>query len=165
MITTRPLLKLWLGWSLAPLVQFVRQYVFDDFAFLLTLALVIGVDTVLGVWRALVQRRLSSAAFGRLFQKVAFYALFLIAVHAIARHTVNGQPNALLAWLDSVAYSLILVRELLSLLENSAALGLFAPPAWLVSRLEQFAATGRMDAPPVTPTVSPTATPPPDAPR
>lgn len=165
MMPTRPLLTLWLGWSLAPLVQFIRHYVYDDFAFLLTLALVIGVDTVLGVWRGLVQRRLSSAAFGRLFQKVAFYALFLIAVHAIARHTVNGQPNALLSWLDSVAYSLILVRELLSLLENSAALGLFAPPAWLVSRLEQFAATGRMEAPPTSPSPPPTPDAPTDAPR
>ena len=145
----RALRVLWLGWTLAPVAQLLRQYVFDDVAFLLSLVLVVGVDTVLGLWRGLVQRRVSSGGFARLFQKVAFYALFLVAVHAVARHTVNGAPNVLLTWLDSVAYSLILVRELLSILENSAAIGLYVPPRWLVARLELFDSTGRLEGQPV----------------
>jgi phage-related holin len=138
-------LMLWLGWTLAPAVQWLRTYVFDDEPFLISLTLVVAVDTVLGVWRGLAERSLSSRAFAALFKKVAFYALFLVAVHAVARHQVNGTPNVLLTWLDSVAYSLILVRELLSIIENGAALRLFAPPRWLIERLELFNQTGRFE--------------------
>lgn len=137
------------GWTLAPLVHFIERYVFDDWAFVMSLAVVVGVDTLLGIWLGWQQRRLSSRGFGRIFQKVAVYLLFLIAVHAAAHHTVDGKANTLLTWLDAVAYSTILARELLSIVEKTALLGLFHPPKGLVRRLEQLQ-DGAPD-PPTTP--------------
>lgn len=124
------------GWTLAPVLHFVETYLFDDWAFLASLAVVVGVDTLLGIWLGYRHGRLSSKSFARIFKKVTGYVLFLIAVHAAATHTVAGQANTLLSWLDTVAYSTVLSRELLSILEKTASLGLFTPPAGLVKRLE-----------------------------
>lgn len=126
------------GWLVAPIVQFVDRYVFNDWPFLISLAVVVSCDTLLGLWLSVRQRRLSSRGFGRLFQKVAAYGLFLVAVHAAATHTVAGQVNTLLGWLDAVAYSSVLARELLSIVEKTARLGLFSPPKALIERLEQL---------------------------
>jgi phage-related holin len=127
-----------LGWMLAPVIQFVEQYVFDDWGFAASLMTVVAVDTLLGVWLQYRKGGISSAGFARLFQKVAVYGLFLVAVHAAATHAVRGQTNTLLGWLDAVAYASMLARELLSIVEKTARLGLYKPPAGLVRRLVQL---------------------------
>ncbi len=134
-----------LAWACTPCVEFLNIYVYDDWQFFISLCIVIGIDTVLGVWQRWRSRTLSSRGFGRVFAKVGFYSLFLIATHILATHKVRGQLNTLLTWVDSACYSLVLVREFLSILEHSAALGIFTPPAWLLQRLQQFAEQGPAD--------------------
>jgi phage-related holin len=127
------------GGALAPLLDLLNRYVFSDWEFFISLCVVIGVDTVLGFWRALRDRRLSSRGFAHIFKKVGFYFLFLAATQAVAGHKVQGAQNDLLRWVDGVCYSIILVREFLSILEHSAAIGIFSAPHWLLQRLHKLA--------------------------
>lgn len=130
-----------LGWVLSPVVWFVNRYLFNDWEFFITLCVVVLVDTLLGVWCAWRASEVSSRGFGRIIQKLGFYFLFLVATHALAQHRVQGEVNSLLTWVDSWCYAILLVREFLSILEKSAKLGLFHPPAWLLKRLAVFHAS------------------------
>lgn len=129
------------GSALAPLLELLNRYVFSDWEFFISLCVVMGVDTVLGTWRALRERRLDSRGFSHVIKKVGFYFLFLAATQAVAEHKVQGAQNDLLQWVDGVCYSVILVREFLSILEHSAAIGIFHAPDWLLNRLRNLAQT------------------------
>lgn len=129
-----PMLLLFaLGWALAPLVQCADRYLWSDWEFAAALGVLIGADTLTGLLRAWNARSLSSRQFHRLFIKVLAYAAMLVTLHTISHHTVQGQPNSLLAgivpYFDATVYAAIVVREALSIHENLAALGYPLLPA------------------------------------
>jgi len=129
------------GLTLAPVVAFLDQYVFDDWAFFSTLVVLVTVDTLLGVYKAWRLRQVSSTSFGKVFTKLLVYTAVLVATHAAAHLKAHGKPDLLLTWVDSLVYAAIVVREFISILEKAAALGV-ALPAWLLKRLKDFASRG-----------------------
>lgn len=136
-------LSLWLGWSFAPLLLYLKEHMFHDEDFIFSLFVVIGVDTLLGVWKAWARKEISSSGFGQVITKLLVYLLVLIAVWQITR----GSTNMLMGWIESAVYGMIMARELLSILENAAALGVLAPPKWLLQRLKQFDDNGQFNPP------------------
>lgn len=131
---------------LAPVVVFINKYVFDDWHFVLSLIVLVGVDTALGVYKAWRLNCVSSASFGKIFNKLAAYCAVLIATHAAAHLQANGKAVSLLTWLDGLVYAAIVVREFISILEKAGALGV-AVPGWLLKRLRDFDAEGKFQNP------------------
>lgn len=136
---TWPLLP---GWMLAPLVAFFERYVFADWAFIVNLAVIVAVDTVLGVLLAVRRRELSSEGFSRVLLKLVVYMLLLIATHTVTTYKVRDEVDSLLVWVDSMVYATIMVRELLSIFEKTSLLGIFSPPRWLLRHLDRFDESG-----------------------
>lgn len=141
--TGKWLLSFWLGWSLAPLLLFFKANFFHDEQFIFSLFVVIGVDTLLGVWKAWQRKEISSSGLGRVFKKLAVYLLVLIAVWQITR----GSTSLIMGWIEMGLYGAIMVREVLSIFENAAALGVLTPPKWLLQRLKQFDDNGHFNPP------------------
>lgn len=127
---------------LAVLVKLINEYVFDDWQFVCTLAVVITVDTLLGIYKAWRNKQVSSSRFSKLFNKILVYMAILIATHAAVHLQANGKPVLLLSWLDSLVYAGILVRELMSIIEKAGALGVMLP-TWLLKRLQDFDENGK----------------------
>lgn len=130
------------GLLLGPVIVFINRYVFDDWAFFVTLMILVITDTGLGLYKAWRLKKVASNKFAKVFTKVLVYFALLVATHAAAHLKVNGKPDVLLTWLDGVVYAGIVVRELLSIVEKAGALGVIMP-AFLMKRLRDFDDAGK----------------------
>lgn len=142
--------QLWLllgaGWVLAPVLSFVDRFLWSDWEFVVFLAVLVILDTLTGLVRAWQQRAISSARFQRVVVKVFAYAVVLVALHALSRHTVHGAANPVLKYLapylDATVYTAVLLREVLSIHENLAAVGFRVLPRFLTRRMRDFNESG-----------------------
>lgn len=100
--------------------------------------IVVGVDSVLGIWLALRQKRFSASGFGRILGKLVVYFLLILASSAVTKHAIAERPNIMLSWVNDAVYGLILAREMLSILENAAKLGFITVPQWIRDKLEKL---------------------------
>jgi phage-related holin len=128
------------------IVLIIDKYIFNDWEFIAMLTVLIALDTLLGFYVAFVKKEVSSDKFAKLFTKIIVYMVMLICSHSATHVRANGSEIIVLAWLDSVIYSGIVVREILSLFEKCAVIQPNLIPKWIVNRLKQYNETG-IDAP------------------
>lgn len=119
-----------------------NNYVFSDWQFLIFLAVLVGVDTALGTYKAWKAKSLESRGWGRVIEKVLLYGSVLITTSALIRFPIAGTPTGLFDWADNVMYCAIMVREALSILENVAEIKPDLLPTWVLTRLKNFDESG-----------------------
>lgn len=145
--TGKPIAKislvLALGISASPIVLLFEKYVFSDWQFITYLAILITLDTTLGVFLAWRKKNISSEAFSKIFLKVIVYCSFLIVTHIVTHFQEDNKSNIWL-WFDSLAYSAIVARESLSILEKCSLILPGAFPSWLIARLQYFDQNGKL---------------------
>lgn len=122
-----------------------EKYIFSDWEFLFFLTVVIGIDTFFGLWKYWKLNLLSSSGFSRFFTKCIIYFAVLILTHLMTNFTVNGKANEIFGWVDSLMYSMIIVREAISIIENITAINPSILPAWILRRLKQFDDSGNLN--------------------
>lgn len=127
-------------------VMIIDKYVFNDWEFIAMLTVLIALDTLLGFYVAFIKKEVSSDKFAKLFTKIIVYMVMLICSHTATHVRANGSEIIVLAWLDSVIYSGIVVREILSLFEKCAIIQPNLIPKWIINRLKQYNETG-IDSP------------------
>jgi phage-related holin len=123
-------------------IMIIDKYVFNDWEFIAMLTVLIALDTLLGFYVAFVKKDVSSDKFAKLFTKIIVYMVMLICSHSATHVKANGSEIMILAWLDSVIYSGIVVREILSLFEKCAIIQPSLVPQWIIKRLKQYNETG-----------------------
>ena len=123
-------------------IMIIDKYVFNDWEFIAMLTVLIALDTILGFYIAFVKKDVSSDKFAKLFTKIIVYMVMLICSHSATHVKANGSEIMILAWLDSVIYSGIVVREILSLFEKCAIIQPSLVPQWIIKRLKQYNETG-----------------------
>ena len=123
-------------------IMIIDKYVFNDWEFIAMLTVLIALDTILGFYIAFVKKEVSSDKFAKLFTKIIVYMVMLICSHSATHVKANGSEIMILAWLDSVIYSGIVVREILSLFEKCAIIQPSLVPQWIIKRLKQYNETG-----------------------
>jgi phage-related holin len=128
------------------IVLIIDKYIFNDWEFIAMLTVLIALDTLLGFYVAFIEKKVSSDKFAKLFTKIIVYMVMLICSHSATHVRANGSEIIVLAWLDSVIYSGIVVREILSLFEKCAVIQPNLIPKWIINRLKQYNETG-IDAP------------------
>lgn len=125
--------------------QFVSKYLFDDWQFVISLGILIAIDTVLGFSLAFLNKKISSAGFAKLFTKIIVYAIFLIIIHTCTNLSAHGDNIGILSWIDSFGYTAIVVRESLSILEKCALINSNLIPKWILKRLHDFDDDGNLN--------------------
>jgi phage-related holin len=123
-------------------IMIIDKYVFNDWEFIAMLTVLIALDTILGFYIAFMKKEVSSDKFAKLFTKIIVYMVMLICSHSATHVKANGNDIMILAWLDSVIYSGIVVREILSLFEKCAIIQPSLVPQWIIKRLKQYNETG-----------------------
>jgi phage-related holin len=122
----------------APALSIIEKYLFSDWEFLIFLFILVGLDTVTGIWKHYKLKTISSSGFSGFFTKVIVYCVFLIVVHVMGNFTDNKIALAALDWVEQVAYGSLIVRESISIIEN---LGVIHPgliPTAILKRLKQY---------------------------
>jgi phage-related holin len=127
-------------------MHFFETYVFADWQFLTFFLTLQVMDTFLVFYKALVTKSVSTKLFGFVFQKVVIYSCFLVLVHIMANYTIAGERNSFFGWFTAVAYSAVMVREGISILENISSIRPDLIPQWILKRLKQYDKTGRFEA-------------------
>jgi toxin secretion/phage lysis holin len=127
-----------------PFLHLIETYLFADWQFLKFLLVLIGLDTFLGMAWAWKKGVVSSRTFSRLLTKLLAYMGFLVLIHVLCHFTIEGVRSSLFAWLSSMAYGAILVREGISILENLVRLSPGTLPTWIVSRLKALDEQGKI---------------------
>jgi Bacteriophage holin family len=128
----------------------LQKYVFNDWNFIGYLLVVYVVDTALGVWLSMKQRRHHSRQFRGMFDKFIQYGVVLIITHVLCEFTVDGQKNGLLQLLvphfKAVMYFAVLWAEVKSIDENLRNLGYSGLPfpKFLRKRLSDWEETGQL---------------------
>lgn len=92
-------------------------------------------DFVLGVWRAGVENRISSAGFRKGFYKIILYfcGISVICLFAATMKETFGSS----LHIDVFSVGFLSANEALSCLSHLAKLG-FPVPAWLIEKLQEF---------------------------
>lgn len=132
------------GWSIAPIIQFINKYVFDDWEFVKFLVVLCMVDTAMGFVKAIKTKKVSSRGFSMVFYKIIVYASALVSTHVLVHFSIEHKVNAVFGWFDSVVFSAIVVREAISIFENISIILPGAFPTTILKYLSQFdSITGR----------------------
>ena len=120
-------------------VEFFRTYVFDDWEFVKWLAVLMAVDTALGVLKHWFTRDISSKGYGMVGKKLIVYSAVMVLAHVLSCFTVHNQPVTTLQWFGSFGCTILMVREGLSIAENIEAILPGFLPKSVVERLKDFA--------------------------
>lgn len=125
-----------------PVIEFLEKYAFCDWEFLRFLIILMVIDTITGIIKYWKIGDISSAAFGRILMKIISYMSVLIIAHVLSHFTIAGKMVGLFAWVDNLAYSALIAKEAISILENLGAINPKWIPTWLLKRLKEFDANG-----------------------
>ena len=136
----------------APFLMFVEKYIWNDWQFALTMALLVAIDTITGMIFAWQSGTFSSKKMGSIGTKLIIYGLSLATIHMVSNHAVKGNPNDITAWIvpyfDSAVYAFFVMRELLSINENCTKLGYQILPKFIIKKFNDFdSETGAFEKP------------------
>ena len=120
------------------IAQVIDKYVFQDWQFVISLVIIITVDTFLGVYGSWKQGRFSSKGFSKFFEKVVIYFAVLILTHVMGTFKIDGEVNTLFSWFDHFTYSAIMIREAISILENVGRIRPDLVPTGLLKKLKSL---------------------------
>ena len=135
-------LLLLVSW-LAEIGEYFETYIYEDWGFLKFLLVLVVVDTLLGLYRAIRQKNLSSKAWGMVLDKVISYTSILIMIHVLSFFTVGGKVVEAFTWIKVIAYSMLMVKEGISILENVGAINSRLVPKWILKKLKEFDEEGK----------------------
>ena len=132
--------------SFTQLMRFFETYVFADWQFLTFFLTLQVMDTFLVFYKAIVTKSVSAKLLGIVIQKIVIYSCFLVLVHILANYTIEGERNNFFGWFTAVAYSAVMVREGISILEHISSIRPDLIPHWILKRLKQYDKTGNFEA-------------------
>lgn len=127
-----------LALPIAPAIELFERYVFGDWEFVKFLIVLVVVDTLLGFVKHYINKDISSKAYGMIAKKILIYCSILAVSHVLSSFSVNGEVVDSFVWFRYFACSALMVRESISIIENSEGIcpGLF--PKWIITKLKGF---------------------------
>jgi hypothetical protein len=130
-----------------PFKHFLETYVFADWQFLTFFLILQIIDTFLVFYKAVAANSFTIKLLGIIFQKIVIYICFLVLVHILANYTIAGERNGFFGWFTAVAYSAVMVRESISILEHISSIRPELIPHWILKRLKQYDKSGDFERP------------------
>lgn len=136
------LLILSINWLLK-LMEYIEIYIFQDWGFVKYLFIMVFLDTILGVRRAIIQKTFHWRNLNGLKDKLIVYISILVLVHVMTSFTVNNEIVTWFSWLRISVFSGLMAKEGFSSLKNIAATNKSYVPVWLLKRFEEWDKTGK----------------------
>ena len=141
----RNLFTLALALALTPLIEFVERFMFSDWNFLIRFLIPLMVlDTMLGMYKAIKKKCLSSKLFGMVLEKIAIYGIVLILANVLTDYEVAGEQNSIMYWFDDFVYAALMVKESISILENIGDIRPNLLPRRILELLKEYDLKGKI---------------------
>lgn len=132
---------------LSPIVDWIEKYIFKDWEFLKFLVVLIIVDTLISWVFHLKQKDFSSKGFGMILTKIFVYGCLLIVAHVLGEYTIDGHTTTTFTWFRSLMSTALIVRESISIVENSGKINPNLVPVWVRKYLREFDENGFLRKP------------------
>lgn len=131
-------------WSVvvAPFVFYFERYVFNDWNFLKFLAVLIAVDTALGLGYALYRKQVSVSKLGGILIKGIIYGPILILGHVFENFEISGQPMEGGFYMKVLFYTGLIIVEGISIIRNLGKINKKLVPQFILKRFEDFNESG-----------------------
>lgn len=95
------------------------QYLVQDWEFAKWIAVLVLVDTILGMWKHIAMSDASSEDFWSGFaKKICVYLIIMILANVLSNYTIGGEAVGATGWMSKYLCIFIVVREAISILEN-----------------------------------------------
>jgi hypothetical protein len=132
----------------APWIDYVEKFVFNDWNLLISLGLLILLDTVTGVWRALKKKDpngkgFTKRGFSKIITKLIVYVGWLLLIGVLEKATIEGRPNIVTDWIHTGAITILMIREAISAGENLLAIRPDGRLKKIVEKLSDFFETDK----------------------
>lgn len=134
---------------------YFQKYFFNDFQFLKSLIILIGIDLILDIWVLIIKKPSGQPLTEFLFSlvktvevlviKIILYGLYLITIFTLTNFSVGGKTNNVFAWFDTIGYSSLIIKEALGIFKSILVIEPNSIPSWLVDKLSKFDETGNVD--------------------
>lgn len=116
----------------------VLKYVYRDWEFAKWIGIAILIDTAVSIVKHWLLRDISSETFWAKFAKKIFvYMVLLVTSNLLSNYTVNGHVVGSTQWMGEYLCVAMLVREAVSIVENTNAIVSWCPK-WFLKRLKDF---------------------------
>lgn len=132
---------------LSPFVDWIEKYIFRDWEFLKFLVVLIVIDTLVSWVFHIKQKDFSSKGFGMILTKIFIYGCLLTMAHVLGSYTVDGHVSTTFTWFRSLMCTALIVRESISIVENSGKVNPNLVPTWVRKYLRDFDENGFLRKP------------------
>lgn len=120
-----------------PIVYFIERYLFNDWDYLVSLALLVGMDTLMGAIAHAKEGNFSTKLGIRGFLiKVASLTATLLCIGIIDNTTIGGHGSILEGVIDAGAFAIMMAFEGISVLKNIYRIKKFEVIVWLLQKLD-----------------------------
>lgn len=124
--------------SLTAILIFLWEAFQVELSVILMVVFFVILDTGLAVYYAWKKKVISSRKFASLFEKIIIYIILLVVSHLPVVIFDDPLSNIIFSPIQSIIYVSVILRELISILETTANLGIFPLPRKLIEKLEEF---------------------------
>lgn len=128
--------------SFSNTASFIEQYMFRDWEFLKYLMILVVVDTLVSWVFHLKNKDFSSKGFGMIAMKLIIYGALLIVSHVLGNFTIEGGSVESYTWFKSVVCNALIIRESISIVENTSKLCPNLVPSQIKKYLADFDENG-----------------------
>lgn len=138
----KTLLTILLSVPLTWAIEFADKYVYSDWEFAKSICIMVVIDTLLSIAKHIIHKDASSEGFWKGFSKKIFiYIMLLAASDAMYGYRVHGEKIGTTEWLGTYLCVAMMVREFISIIENSNAICPWLPKK-VLKRLRDFNENG-----------------------
>lgn len=123
----------------SPVMLFFETFIFKDWSFLISVILLVCLDSMTGGISALLKGDFSGVIFlKKLSMKLFALAVVIVCVGVVKNTVIGGSENFLASWVDSMLYSVLIGFEGTSVLKNLYKIYPFEPIRLLLEKFEVY---------------------------
>lgn len=142
MFSDKTLFTACVSMPVSAMFEFVDKYIYSDWDFARSIVILIVIDTVMSMVKHWKNRDASSQFFWKgTSSKLFVYSLLLITANILANYTVHGDKIGATGWIGDYLCIAMVVRETISIIENSNAIIPWLPKN-ILKRLKDFSENG-----------------------
>ena len=128
--------------------HYFETYVFADWQFLNFLLVLVLINGMLNLYSSYKSKQLNYKLFGWFLQKIFVYTCFMVLVHSLSHFTIEGEKNNFFGWFNGLAYSALMIRESIYILDTMATIRPGLIPGWILNKLKQYDKDGYLQTHP-----------------
>lgn len=122
------------------------QYVWSDPSFIVGLIILIGIDTITGIWKSRIKKQFVSQKLGKnTATKLILYFLSIGAIKQVDKFMIGSWAEKIAHGFVDIMCLMMLCAELLSILENVSEINPASPFAPIIRTLKRFLKSGAIE--------------------